>query len=78
MSTEEVLPIAPDEAELRAWDWQRELRTQRVDDPSKTILWLARQTGRNYQQVYRVARGEQTADLEFLRQVAVILGRVAA
>jgi hypothetical protein len=78
MTTEEVLPeqvttAAEIEAALRAWDWKAELAAQ-----DRTVIWLARRTDRNYQQVYRFARGDQQPDLDWLKAAALVLSTVVA
>lgn len=67
MSTAEVLRTDED---LAAWDWVAELEAQ-----DRTRLWLARKSDTPYQTVYRRARGEQKAPIDWLRSVARILGR---
>jgi hypothetical protein len=58
------------EAELRAWDWRAELREQ-----GRTIPWLAAKTGRPQNSVYTYAYGTNKPTLEWLRDVARVLGK---
>lgn len=60
-----------DEAELRAWDWRAELKAQ-----DRSIPWLARQTDRQQNTVYKYAWGELTPKVEWLRAAARALGKV--
>lgn len=71
MTHERTVPIDDTEQALRAWDWKAEL-----DRQDRTVIWLARQTGRNYQQVYRFAKGDQVPDLAWLKDAALILGTI--
>lgn len=67
MDTEE-LP----EAMLREWDWRAELRRQ-----ERTVPWLARQTNRGQNTVYRYSWGSLKPSLAWLRDAARVLGKVA-
>ncbi len=64
MDTAEVLPDEP----LRAWDWRAELQRQQ-----RSIPWLARQTDRADQTVYRYSWGREKPTIEWLRKAAEIL-----
>lgn len=59
--------------ELRAWDWRTALK---ADD--RSIPWLARQTDRQQNTVYKYAWGKSTPTIEWLREVARILGKEVA
>lgn len=61
------------EAELRAWDWYAELKRQ-----ERAIPWLARQTNRQQNTVYKIKWGEVRPSLEWLRDVARVLGKEGA
>lgn len=65
--------LARDEAELRAWDWRAALK-----DDDRTVPWLARKTKRAQTTVYRYSYGTLTPPVEWLREVAVLLGKRAA
>lgn len=68
MTTKEVQPDELTEDELRAWDWRATLNAQ-----ERGIPWLARQTERQQNYVYRIAWGKSRPSLEWLRDVARIL-----
>ena len=59
--------------DLRAWDWRADLKAD-----ERTIPWLARQTGRAQNTVYLYAWGKATPTIEWLREVARILGKSVA
>jgi len=54
---------------LVGWDWRAELARQ-----ERSVIWLARRTGRHQQTVYRYAWGLRTAPAEWLAQAAIVLG----
>ena len=58
------------DAELRAWDWRAELREQ-----GRNIPWLARATNRPQNSVYTYAYGTTRPSLDWLRDVARVLGK---
>lgn len=58
------------DAELRAWDWRRELIRQ-----ERSIPWLARQTHRQQNTVYRYAWGTLRPSIDWLRAAAQALGK---
>jgi hypothetical protein len=59
----------PDEATLRSWDWRAELRRQ-----ERSVPWLARQTKRAENTVYRYSWGHLPAPVDWLREAARVLG----
>lgn len=59
----------PTDADLRAWDWRAELKRQ-----SRSVPWLARQTGRADQTVYQYSRGVTRPSIDWLRSAAAVLG----
>lgn len=65
--------LQDDEAELRAWDWRADLKTQ-----ERGIPWLARQTNRQQNTVYKYAWGQLRPSIEWLRDAAAVLGKEIA
>jgi hypothetical protein len=61
------------DAELLAWDWDADRRAQ-----ERSIPWLARQTDRQQNTVYKYRWGEMTPSLDWLRSAARVLGKGAA
>lgn len=59
--------------ELRAWDWRADLKAD-----ERTIPWLARQTNRSQNTVYLYSWGKVKPQIEWLREVARILGKDVA
>jgi hypothetical protein len=55
-------------AELRSWDWLRDLR-----DDERSISWLARKTGMSTSSVHAYAYGHTTPPLEWLIKAVGVL-----
>lgn len=62
--------VQPVDDELRAWDWRAELERQ-----ERSMVWLARHTGRSYSAVTKFAWGKLTPSVEWLRRAAQVLGK---
>lgn len=56
------------EAQLRAWDWKADLRSD-----ERSIPWLARKTGKPQRTVYAYSYGQVRAPLEWLRDAYRVL-----
>lgn len=56
--------------ELRAWDWRADLKAQ-----GRGVPWLARETNRQQNTVYKYAWGKLTPSIEWLRDAARVLGK---
>jgi hypothetical protein len=72
-ATEDAQHVGLTEAELRAWDWNAELKAQ-----ERSVPWLARHTGVRQETVYKFRWGTRTPSLDWLRSAARVLGKGAA
>lgn len=60
--------LLPSVRRLRAWDWLADLRAD-----ERSVLWLARHTGKSSTQVYAYSRGEITPPLDWLDRAWAVI-----
>lgn len=64
----DLTEVQPTDEELRAWDWQADLRRA-----ERSIAWLSRRTSRAQRTIYSYRYGEYEAPLDWLREAHTVI-----